>query len=273
MSWQLDIEFGGLCLFVRSRVHDAMFVLMPHSPVGIAQHQPLVQLPDLKYRSLLGVDADLSFYATAPGDPVLQKGLAPVSWIAGRGSKVPVDGAWLVAPLDANGPVAARIKLPSGITVKRVGHGASLEPENLPALAGKYVGRCQTTLEVADAVRSIDIGNYRISRPAVGEYTSIAFINATHADLTCRCQREHPKGQVVEHFSAYYSLLDQQSLPGPAPRMLVGEAVAADGGCEECHKAHPTRVIDLRDPISIRFVDPYFCTVGYGCEDGDPTCT
>jgi hypothetical protein len=172
----------------------------------------------------------------------MPEGLAAVS----RYAQKVVDPTWfsVTPPTDV---LAARFELPPGLEIKPEGRCAKLKlkgslagPETLYGLA--------TVKDIHIDDSAVTIGPVRLSSKG-NSRLKVRVVNLPQADIDEPDRPGGPnKDEAVPHFRAYYNLLKK---PGGGPDLVVDDP--------KCGTPSSTGV------------DPYRCTVGFGCEQ-DPDC-
>jgi hypothetical protein len=251
MPFDLDIEFGGLCMFVDGANHEGkrLFVLMPVMRGHHARddHRPTLLFTmsdgnEAQIRLAEGSRVRLGDFSKTGSRAKMPLGLGCVSKYAGSS----VDEKWLnEIPAD---DLAVRIELPPGLDVKPEGKCANLKitydgSETKQKLYGRASVR---NIPVSES--SITIGPVKLT-PKHNKL-AIKLVNLPQADIdnpnaTYPCK----PGNRVPHFAAYYKMLAPHAAE---PELLI----------DDCNCSSPEAL----------GVDPYRCTVGFGCPSGSTDC-
>jgi hypothetical protein len=231
MAFKLTIVFGGLCLFVEQSDADApgLFVLMPAMQMPGMEHEALAAFDG----GYLGDDSKVGTVVRLPlvhqrvrlngmfpggAKQGLPSTLAPVSRYGGG----PVKKSFTTMD-PPDGPLAARVELDLGACVETFGVDGLLEFDYDQGIERRRVhGLARVTLDLPDPIEYIDVAGARLF-PRNGQL-EVAFVNVPGGRLE-EPARTHPKGEVVRHFQAYYSMLGRT---GPNPR--VAETTIYPGG-------------------------------------------
>jgi hypothetical protein len=271
MRFTLDITFGGLCMFVNSREHQRLFVLMPmlrHSEDEDDHNHFPTLVYDTKYeqrlygatpldttRSTLVRD-DKTMIRLLPNWDTIQIGnpakpgnnvtmpseLGAVSLYAGGRA---VDRSFLETK--PTGCLAVRIELPFGVRIDP-------DRRHLGRIAVTFANPTKKTHKLqltGQATVSIELDETELSiagkklKPD-GRKMEIDLVNLPQPDIEKPKQHRHEMCEKMHHFRAYYSLLSGDCTP-PAgvPDLIVDEYV------EE-------------QELRTRGVDPWRCTVSFG---------
>jgi len=254
MSWKLSIEFGGLCMFVQRKSPDyrtGLFVLMPVMP-GM-KHEPVMEFGEGHSRiriPLEGFEVDLTRYADHGSNGSKLDGMGNASRYAGKS----VEEKFLSG--DFAECLAARIVLPYGTKVDTTGKPSGKMKIKKPGAPQETLfGEAQVELEVKDqSIQRIPIAGATLFREINEQKVSIRMVNVMPRDLDDPKPKHHRKGDRVEHFPAYYRLLQGKCPDGGGPDLIIDCDADDNGDCKPS------------------FVDPYNCTIGSGCQPGTINC-
>jgi hypothetical protein len=256
MPFNLEITFGGLCLFVQrdDSVHG-LFVLMPE----YMQHQPMM-IYDGTYTGetqgdvvhIRGQSIPIIGHYNGPRttiDPVI----APVSEIA-EGRRV--ADHWTEDAVPA-APLSARIVMDLGLTVVPQ---VLANPPKVKATYkknGEMVATSHVHIATGFATVSIPVNAATISIAGKtfspqSDAVELLFVNIPPGDLSQTQPKPHRTDELVEHFSAYYTLMKGCPPKCSGPEVRVAEDFYPPKG-----------------PFRNGFVDPVTCMLGNGCSEGE----
>ena len=278
MATTVNLQIGGLCLFVQqsAKGYEGLFALMPavqHSDphktflvfdrkyAGGQPGKPMaVEIPPGTVVPLRGLSLGITEEKVE-----LPRELATVSKFGRRANGVnpvehirPVDKRFT---RDAPDPqkLLCRIELDLGLRLEPCGDlaachidfpGATTAEKTVNG-AGRMVVSFQTNapfLTIAGTnlfpvSNVIDLGIHNVE---------------ASDDVLKPAKKSHEKDEKVAHFHAYYQLLEQPTGPSPKSPRAKEKGEGIDPGNDI--PAGPCGV-------KIRFVDPYRCMAGGGCED------
>lgn len=279
-DWALNIEIGGLCMFVRRSANlglgPGLYVLMP------ATHHGAVHVPTLEFGekgqpksrvAITGKFADLRDLNKTTVAGNLPAAMAPVSKFSGK----TVQDKYLAD----NGPIndlAERIVLPISTSLTTTGSdgkefdSARMHPENNSVPSQPYYGRVMATISGIDkGTKKFKIGDITIFRPAGAHEVNLRLVNVPEADLDCPMMKPHHAGKYSEHFEHYYNLL---APGGPRPNLIFDDSTPGETVCRDERLAN-AKAYGSKTPagdVSIEFVDPFACTTALGCPSEEPDC-
>lgn len=280
MAFDLEIVVGGLCMFVQRKEagSEGLYVLMPIMPMADAAHVPL-----LYHKSTAGKATWLSLNgrvtslrhlkAKKPTTTTFGSEFAAVSTYAG-GKRV---RRACMAIVDADDPVpspllAARLDLPPGGTIQAIGWPAEVQVDyGTGTKKQDLYGVATITYSQVDA-KEVSIAGTTFSPDAAG-HLQLRVGNVALPDIGDVPTMDDPPGppakpqvgRIVEHFPAYYSLLagcgsTHHGTTKCGPDLVVRKSRGEGSGPKGQGKASGTAF----------FIDPYKCTLGWGCDPDDP---
>lgn len=266
----LNIDFGGLCLFVQSTVGPVgLYVLMPKMDNGdkAMLHCPMMLVPNgnlepgAKHGRLVPLvtdnDKDLTDLANTSGRAPFPWGALQISDIVGEY----VDTTYLVNPIAGN--LNTRVILPFGTEMRPAGGvGKVLVPgESEPVTV---VGRVTVTVALKDPSTILTIGGQQLYPDSAG-VVSIQLVNVPRAHVDRR-KRPHKVGDPATHIRGYYGLMENYDEDGDQwPNVVIAETINGDPKATApmpCAKKSEDFDIPSAGPASIYYVDPLICTAG-----------
>jgi hypothetical protein len=282
MTCQVVLEFGGLVMFVRDETkRKKLFVLMPALKHPHMDHKAMVANCDpvtgepIRKASLekKGKAIDLTSQLPAAGTGSIETNyFAPLSRVARKNrAPKPVRATFLDdAPDDKR--LLARIELALGHDVKAHCARAELEIDveedgNLITKPFDLAGLARITTTVADDAK-LDFGGFEVPAVAGGAlYIKIANILGGNFKPG---KEPHEVGQPVHHFYAYYRLLEPGRMPTPRSR-TDGDQPDCPAGAFTSDQRSPYDP-ERKPPLRSFFVNPFQCTIGFGCPPEQPEC-
>jgi len=266
MKWDLEVEFGGLCMFVvRPGVggkDPKLVVLMPQTS-GSMKHEPTLEFGEKgtgKFRASLDkVDKDFTTeFGSGSGSTKLPDEIANVSSFV---SNKPVKEQCLSGALSGSG-LTARFVFPIGSSVSFESGSlkARMHPRDNPSNVKAYCGRATVSVKDIDGEKQkIKIGDVTLFRLKQHPKLAVRLLNVMQEHLDCPRVLKHDKGEKSEHFHHYYSLIEGDP---PGPDLIFDDENAGETDCRD------ERVVILNP----HFVDPFNCTIGGGCPPEVGSC-
>ena len=274
---KLKIRFGGICMLWQVAATKKLHVLMPKmqhdgSDTDHMKHCPMM-VCNQKYSSnrpskppvehLGGKVVDLSGIGR-PGGMQSMKNFARISRYANPG------GAPLMVARDCvSGPLpdfmSCRITLPLPQTLAALPGSAEFEVPGQLATVDLF-GEAEATFNVEDPTPF----QSQFSTPLKGDTTDtleIGIVNVRVKDLNNPREYKHFKDEPWEHQQSYYWLIDGWGADRRVgrPAILARDVGAVRNKHEhhghDCIKADPNEW-----PPPNKFVDPFTCTLGGGCD-------
>lgn len=275
----LNIEFGGLCMFVRNDQDylHSLYVLMPTQTMNLVGHCSMLIVPTSANKAdLFGLGgwsidlAHLTQYLKKP-NPADDVEISDLSWaldVTGL-TNGKVNRKWLTEFPDD--PLAARVRLPLiNYTI------AGILPKAMIAADGDVqhpltpYGRVRASMvlkDYHDDILQLGPATLRLDgRTSLQAYV----LNVRRCDIGRREPRNHNAGDEIKHPKGYYALLDGKSRD---PRLTVVEKVNGhDSICppEVCPTGR--HEIDFTPPLAPastsggrvkpEWVDTHDCAIG-----------
>ena len=280
----LQVQFGGLCMLVQRTTGG---------PRGLYVLMPRMEHPGHRHCQYLHCEAD--FIQSGKNTLKVIRGEV-VDWkdVSSSGSiqdyqehaleiskypdvpAVPVDNQWLRG--NVGECLAARIELPlPRQPFLFLGDPAELDvpdPANPtgPGIKRNAHGRVVVNIVPDHQVDSLPVAGETLV-PDKDGLLQVSFLNVPPKHLKGGKFRQR-KGTIVEHANAYYQLLtparDWCELQKKGPPIKVGK---------DDHIGSPDDTPDYTEceagefhkiPFGETFIDPYNCTIGSGCAQGNP---
>lgn len=279
----LYIQVGGLCLVVQQPSRKRLYVLLPDLEQGSDQthccflHVSAAYSDRNRLERIRDQSIDLSTLAVKKPDVRSFTNVAlPVSKLAGRRALA----TYLDDPIDAAGPLGARIVLPlPSDRFQPLGKRAAITvfPKNQPQ--GTYVayGRLGIRYDLVRPVASLTVPGVNVPLKADSHgAVELALLNIRPQDLGEKPERVGRR-TVLHHHSAYYELLGvtnplDQPTHVSSPDDQEGDPPRKGMSCAEVtFKPFPRWGVDFPNgeyalsPTEEKGIEPYNCTVGGGC--------
>jgi hypothetical protein len=257
MAFQLQVSFGGLCLFTYDPdAHQSSPCWHVHMPAledpGMEHYQRLlfsgayVGVEGPQFADISGRAIDLTGLIAAGNKPDLSF-LPWVSTFAGA----PVDRQHALG-MSPHSPLAARITLDSGIDVIPMGQ------RQLMTVGGGSTAKTFKATGLVSVKFQIDAKNLQIPElgltfkpshnPTTQEWEMFLLFGNLPADgYDPTNVHQFAQGQPAPHFFAYYKLVN-----GP--------------------KSMPIPEVGGPGPIVMEGMEPVTCMIAGGCQQGDPNC-